>query len=226
MAIVYLLAIPIVYAIQFVIRFFSWMFGDALTPDRPVQEQESFGGLSNVLEELVNAPGSEEPSVFMQYFEYFAIFLLVAGLLFGLGLAFRRINKSKNIVDEGIKSTIEGSGEPMTDLLEIAKRLLWKRRLSKQESMFVIPSHLDPGSKSVLESYYDLLYLGYQKGVNRSHNSTPKEFEPALYRSFGVDSVRRITEAFMDVCYGRITPISSRAAEVKDLIEVLGKEDN
>ena len=224
MAIIYLIAIPIVYAIQFVIRFFSWIFGDAFTPDRPVQEQESFGGLSNVLEELVNTPGSEEPSAFMQYFEYFAIFILVAGLLFGLGLAFRRINRSRNIVDEGIKSTIEGSGESMDDLLEIAKRLLWKRRLSKQESMFVIPSHLDPGSKSILESYYDLLYLGYRKGVIRSDNSTPKEFEPALYRLFGVDSVRKISEAFMDVCYGRITPVSSRVVEVKDLIAGLDKE--
>ena len=89
MAIIYLIAIPIVYAIQFVIRFFSWIFGDTFTPDRPVQEQESFGGLSNVLEELVNTPGSEEPSAFMQYFEYFAIFILVAGLLFGVGLGFR-----------------------------------------------------------------------------------------------------------------------------------------
>ena len=112
----------------------------------------------------------------------------------------------------------------MTDLLEIAKKLLWKRRLSKRENILVIPRHLDPGSKAVLESYYDLLYLGSQKGVNRSHNSTPKEFEPALKGLFGVDSVRKITEAFMDVCYGRITPISSRAAEVKDLIKDLGKE--
>jgi len=226
MAIVYLVAIPIIYAIQFVARLFSWIFGDALTPDRPVPERESFTGMGNVLEELINTPGSEEPSVFMQYFEYFAIFILVSGLLFGLGIAFRRINRPKNIVDDGIKSKIEGSEDSMTDLLEIAKRLLLRRRLAKQENMFEIPRHLDSGSKTVLQSYYGLLYLGSQKGVNRSHNSTPKEFEPALYRSFGVDSVRRITEAFMDVCYGRITPISSRAAEVKDLIEALGKEDN
>ena len=226
MAIVYLVAIPIIYAIQFVARLFSWIFGDALTPDRPVPERESFTGMGDVLEELINTPGSEEPSVFMQYFEYFAIFILVSGLLFGLGIAFRRINRPKNIVDDGIKSKIEGSEDSMTDLLEIAKRLLLRRRLAKQENMFEIPRHLDSGSKTVLQSYYGLLYLGSQKGVNRSHNSTPKEFEPALYRSFGVDSVRRITEAFMDVCYGRITPISSRAAEGKDLIEALGKEDN
>ena len=224
MVIVYLLAIPIIYAIKFAIQFFSWVFGDTLTPDRPIQEQESFNGLGNVLEELVNAQGPKEPSVFMQYLEYFAIFILVAGLLFGLGIAFRRINRPRNIADAGIKYKIEESGDSVTDLLEIAKNLLWKRRLSKRENIFVIPRHLDPGSKAVLESYYDLLYLGSQRGVNRSHNSTPKEFEPALKGLFGVDSVRKITEAFMDVCYGRITPISSRAAEVKDLIKDLGKE--
>jgi hypothetical protein len=223
MAIVYLLAIPIIYAIQFIIRFFSWIFGDALTFDRPVQEQQGIIGLGNVLEELINAPVSEEPSVFMQYFEYFAIFILVIGLLFGLGIAFKRINRSKNVVDDGIKSKIEGSEDSMTDLLEIAKRLLWKRGLTKEENIFVIPRHLDSGSKTVLESYYGLLVLGSQKGVNRSRNSTPKEFEPALYRSFDVDSVRRITKAFMDVCYGRVTPIPSRVAEIRALIENLGK---
>ena len=82
MAIVYLVAIPIIYAIQFVARLFSWIFGDALTPDRPVPERESFTGMGNVLEELINTPGSEEPSVFMQYLEYFAIFILVSNHIF------------------------------------------------------------------------------------------------------------------------------------------------
>ena len=142
MGIVYLIAIPIIYLIQFLIKIFSWVLGDPNLPDQPAQQQQPVEGIGNVLEGLVNAPVSEEPSAVMQYFEYAAIFILVMAFILVLGIAFRRINRPQKVSDAGVKSEIEGSEGSLSDLFDIAKRLLRREGYSEKKD-FVIPDHLD-----------------------------------------------------------------------------------
>ncbi len=224
MGIVYLVAIPIIYLIQFMVKVFSWVLGDSNLPDQPAQQQQPLG-LGNVLEGLANAPVSEEPSVVMQYFEYAAIFILITILILVLGIAFRRINRQQKISEAGIKSEIEGSEGSMSDLLDIAKRLL-RRRDSRVKKDFVIPEHLDDNSKSILGSYYQLLYLSSKNGMDKSSFTTPKEFQPFLYGIFDVGIVKKITNAFARVCYGGQIPSAGEAAEVTKLMEDLDTNKN
>ena len=224
MGIVYLVAIPIIYMIQFLIKIFSWIIGSRNLPDQPTQQQP-MEGLGNVLEGLANAPGSKEPSAVMQYFEYAAIFILITSLVLVLGIAFRRINRPQKISDPGIKSEIEGSEGSMSDLLDIAKRLLRIRGTAEKED-FVIPDHLDDKSKSILGSYYQLLHLSAKNGVDKSSFITPKEFQPFLCRIFDVAIVKKVTNAFARVCYGGQIPSVVEVEEVTKLMEDLDTNRN
>ena len=76
-----------------------------------------------------------------------------------LGIAFRRINRPQKVSDAGTKSEIEGSEGSLSDLFDIAKRLLRREGYSEKKD-FVIPDHLDDKSKTILGSYYRFLYLG------------------------------------------------------------------
>ena len=225
MGIVYLVAIPIIYLIQFIIKVFSWILGDSNLPDQPVQQQQPVEGLGNVLEGLVNAPVSEDPSAVMQYFEYAAIFILITVLILVLGIAFRRINRKQKISDTGVKSEIEGSEGSMSDLLDIAKRLLRRRDFPVKEA-FVIPDHLDDKSKSILGSYYQLLHLSSENGMDKSSFTTPKEFQSFLYGIFDVSIVKKVTNAFARVCYGGHIPSAGEAEEVTKLMEDLDTNKN
>ncbi len=225
MGIVYLIAVPVIYLIQFLINIFSWVLGDSKIPDQPAQQQQAVEGLGNVLEGLVNAPVSEEPSAVMQYFEYAAIFILITALVLVLGIAFRRINRPNKISDSGIKSDIEGTEGSMNDLLDIAKRLLRKKDSQEKES-FAIPDHLDDKSKYILGFYYRLLYLSSKHGMNKSSFTTPKEFQTNLYQIFDVDIVKKITSAFSRVCYGGQIPSGGEVEEVAKLMEDLDTNKN
>lgn len=225
MGIVYLIAIPIIYLIQFVIKIFSWVLGDPNLPDQPAQQQQPVEGIGNVLEGLVNAPVSEEPSAVMQYFEYAAIFILVMAFILVLGIAFRRINRPQKVSDAGTKSEIEGSEGSLSDLFDIAKRLLRREGYSEKKD-FVIPDHLDDKSKTILGSYYRLLYLGSKNGLDKSSFATPKEFQPFLSRIFDVIIVKKVTNAFARVCYGAQTPSVEEVEEVTKLMDDLDINKN
>ena len=220
MGIIYLFVLPIVFVIQFIIKMFGWIFPYTNSDGEPVQKQKAFEGLDIVFEGFAKPPATDDPSVFMQYFEYAAILILIGGLVFALSLAFRKINRSQKIIDAGIKSEIVGSDGSMNDLLNIAKKLLWKPH-SRNEHSFVIPDDLDGNSKTILSSYYQLLHIGSEKGVNKSLFSTPKEFSFLLYKIFDEGIVRKMTNAFMDVCYGRLAPSSKEADEIKSLVKNL-----
>ncbi|MEC8986940.1 MAG: hypothetical protein VYD30_03175, partial [Chloroflexota bacterium] len=225
MGIVYLIAIPIIYLIQFLIKIFSWVLGDPNLPDQPAQQQQPVEGIGNVLEGLVNAPVSEEPSAVMQYFEYAAIFILVMAFILVLGIAFRRINRPQKVSDAGVKSEIEGSEGSLSDLFDIAKRLLRREGYSEKKD-FVIPDHLDHKSKTILGSYYRLLYLGSKNGLDKSSFATPKEFQPFLSRIFDVIIVKKVTNAFARVCYGAQTPSVEEVEEVTKLMDDLDINKN
>lgn len=225
MGIIYLFVIPIVYVIQFVIRIFGWIFAYTNSAREPVEKQKAFEGLDIVFEGFANPPGTDEPSALMQYFEYAAILILIGGLIFALSLAFRKINRSQKVIDSGIKSEIVGTDGSMNDLLSLAKKLLWKPN-SRNEENFVIPDHLDVNSKTILVSYYQLLHIGSEKGVYKSHFSTPKEFGFLLYKIFDEGIVRKITNAFMDVCYGRLPASSKKADEIRKLVGDLKDESD
>ncbi len=198
LAVVYLLS-PVIFAMGWTIEhLFGWLVsGNEFTPE-PTDTSE----LIERMEE------ESEPARWSRVLGYVLrsglVVLVIAAALFALWLAFRRLRRRHDEVDE-IREEVESSG-PLGDLRSMFAGAFGRLRVRSGG-----PTGRDP----IGRLYLSMLRHAMRQGLARPPSDTPLEFAPRLEEHFGSSVPGAVSRAFAKARYGSRPPPPDELAELR-----------
>ena len=222
-AVFFVIIVPLVYVIEFLVsglfRFLKWIAGD-----REQVEQETAFGAPGILDDLRQVTEEGEPSVWLQVLQWSLVAVIVLIALVILARAFRRRLRWRREDLDGERESFADQVDPAMDMARLLYNLLPERfRRRKDDPGLRLPDD-DPNIVDVFRVYFGMLQTADSRGISRTTDQTPTEYQSTLERVFPQGLVRVVTDAFNRACYGRQPSTPAEIAEMRDAIEQTGSK--
>ena len=228
--IMYVIAIPIAYALEYLVMGLQWLIEGLITNNQGVAQP--LGGVLRRLEELRHQTGERELpeiiSIILTFIVWAVIIYLVLAVLLILYLSFV---KRTPIDEDGVVRTSTWGDTPLlADMAMLLKKLLPQGNSQGQQVVLNIPEGDDPRSV-LLRLYYNALVYAQDRGMGRKKFETPLEYHQSnLSKVFQEGTSRRLTEAFNFTRYGKDVPqqmvVRDLEGEVRGVVEAIHSESN
>lgn len=197
----YVVLVPLVYIIEFLVRGFFNLFA-RFAPEGEPLEMELGEGLGEMFQRLQDESGDTGPSALLQYLEWTLLAILILLVLYFLARSFRRRLRWRRVENEGIRESVAEDADAATDLARLLFNLLPERfRRKKAQYQAHLPDD-EVEIVDVFRIYFGMLMLAEDKGHPRPTSQTPSEYQSTLEEILPQRLVRMITHAFNRACYG------------------------
>lgn len=229
-AILYMIAVPLAYVMEYVVRGLRWLIEGLITSNEGVTQP--LGGVLRRLEELRNQAGDRElPEIISMIFTFLVwavVIYLVLAVLLILYLSFVKRTPADQA---GVTRTSTWGDTPLLeDMAMLLRKLFPQGNPQGQQVLLNMPVGDDPRS-ALLRLYYNALVYAQNIGMGRKNFETPLEYhQTSLSKVFEEATSRRLTEAFNLTRYGRDAPqqiiVENLEGEIRGVVEGIHPDGN
>ncbi len=214
----YVVIIPMVYIIEFIVSGFFWLIGQ-LVGEQQGQEIEFEGRFDDMLEDIREEVIDSGPSIWAEILEWTVITIIVLVVLMVLAVAFRRTMRWRRTDEDGERESLIEGADPALDMARLLFDLLPERfRRRKADDSLRLPDD-EQNIVDVFRVYFGMIDHAESRGLVRRGEQTPSEFQASLVEIFPERLVSMATAAFNRACYGRRPASADQIAEMRRMLE-------
>ena len=220
----YVVLVPLIYIIEFLVRAFFSILSRIVGEVEPV-EFDAGAGLGEMFQQLQEETADTGPSALLQFIEWTLLAVLILVVLYFLGRSFRRRMQWRRVENEGVRESVAEDADAATDLARLLFNLLPERfRRKKAQRRIHLPDD-EVGIVDVFRIYFGMLHLAEDRGHPRPTSQTPSEYQSTIEGIFPQRLVRMLTDAFNRACYGHRPSSRDQIDEMRQELDQAKSDD-